>query len=41
LKLEYREMLLRDVERRFDKLSLHSLLEAPALQGIFGETIRN
>lgn len=40
-KLDYREMLLGDVERRFGKLSLHNLLEPAALQEIFGGTIHN
>ena len=39
--LDYREMLLSDVEKRFGKLSLRSLLEPAALQEIFGGTIRN
>ena len=34
-------MLLSDVEKRFGKLSLRSLLEPAALQEIFGGTIRN
>lgn len=32
----YREMLLGDVERRFGKVPLRSLLEPAALQEIFG-----
>jgi hypothetical protein len=35
-KLDYREMLYSDVERRFGKLSLPSLLEPAALEKIFG-----
>lgn len=38
-KLDCREMPLSEVERRFGKLSLHSLLEPRALKEIFGGTI--
>jgi hypothetical protein len=40
-KLDYREMPLRDVERRFGKVSLRSLLEPAALREIFGGTVSN
>jgi len=40
-KLDYREILLSDVERRFGKLSLPRLLEPVALQEIFGGTSHN
>jgi hypothetical protein len=40
-KLDYREMLLSDVEKRFGKVPLRSLLEPAALQEIFDGTVRN
>jgi hypothetical protein len=36
-KVEYREMLQSDVEARFGKRALNSLLEPATLQDIFGK----
>lgn len=40
-KLDYREMLVTDVEKRFGKLSLPSLLEPSALREIFANSSAN
>ncbi len=37
-KLDYREVLLSELEKRFGKVPLRSLLEPSALREIFGES---